>query len=285
MKEEYPSPIMPVMENKTFMSLARFIQGEYGIKMPPVKKVMLQSRLQKRLKFLGLHSFDTYCDFLFSPDGKAEIVEMINAVSTNKTDFFREPAHFDYLVEHVLPQFQDSSSSAASMFNVWSAGCSTGEEPYTLAMVLMDFASQMRDFQFKIMATDISTRVLDHARKAIYKESNISPVPVSLRQKYILRSKDRSKGQVRMHPAIREKIMFQRMNFMDDSFNLPHKFDVIFCRNVVIYFDVATQGKLFRKFADQLRPHGFLFIGHSETLNGLDLPFRAVFPTVYQKTE
>ena len=286
MKEEYSPLTMPVLTDKTFTSLARFIQGEYGIKMPPVKKVMLQSRLHKRLKLLGFHSFDAYCDFLFSPAGKAEIVEMINAVSTNKTDFFREPAHFDYLVEHVLPKFRDPfSTSTTRMFNVWSAGCSTGEEPYTLAMVLMDYALQMRHFQFKIMATDISTRVLAHARKAVYTERSIAPVPVSLRKKYMMRSKDRSKGQIRMHPVIREKITFQRMNFMDDSFNLPHKFDIIFCRNVVIYFDLATQEKLFRKFVRQLRPNGFLFIGHSETLNGLDLPFRVVFPTVYQKTE
>ena len=276
----------PVLTDKIFNKLGSFIQNEYGIKMPPVKKIMLQSRLQKRLKLLGHDSFDAYCDFLFSPNGKVEIVEMINAVSTNKTDFFREPAHFDYLTEHILPKLRDPfSDSTTPMFNVWSAGCSTGEEPYTLAMVLMDYALQMRNFQFKIMATDISTRVLAHAKKAIYTERSIAPVPVSLRKKYIMRSKDRSKEQIRMHPVIREKVTFQRLNFMDDTFNLPQKFDIIFCRNVVIYFDLETQAKLFRKFARQLRSNGFLFIGHSETLNGLNLPFRAVFPTVYQKTE
>ena len=276
----------PILTDKNFKKLGGFIQEEFGIKMPAVKKVMLQSRLQKRLRLLGYDSFNAYCDFLFSASGKAEIIEMINAVSTNKTDFFREPAHFDYLVEHILPELRDPfSTSTTHMFNVWSAGCSTGEEPYTLAMVLVDYALQMRNFQFRILGTDISTRVLELAKKAIYNERSIAPVPVSLRKKYMMRSKDRDKKQIRMHPAIREKVAFQRMNFMDETFNLPHKFDIIFCRNVVIYFDLETQAQLFQKFARQLRPNGFLFIGHSETLNGLNLPFRAVFPTVYQKTE
>lgn len=286
MNEDYTSITTPVLTDKTFRRLGHFIHQEYGIKMPDVKKIMLQSRLQKRLKLLGYDSFDAYCDFLLGSNGRAEVVEMINAVSTNKTDFFREPAHFDYLTEHILPKLRNPfSETTTPMFNVWSAGCSTGEEPYTLAMVLMDYAMQMRNFQFKIMATDISTRVLDHARKAIYAERTIAPVPVSLRKKYMLKSKDKTRQQVRMHPAIREKVAFQRLNFMDETFNLPHKFDIIFCRNVVIYFDLETQIKLFQKFAKQLRSNGYLFIGHSETLNGLNLPFRAVFPTVYQKTE
>ena len=277
---------VPVLTDKNFKKLGGFIQKEFGIKMPTVKKVMLQSRLQKRLRLLGYDSFDAYCDFVFSPSGKAEIEQMVNAVSTNKTDFFREPAHFDYLVEHVLPGLRDPfSSSTTRMLNIWSAGCSTGEEPYTIAMVMMDYALQMGNFQFNILGTDISTRVLDHAKKAIYPEHVISPVPVSLRKKYIMRSKDRSKELIRIHPAIREKVTFQYMNFMDESFDLSNKFDIIFCRNVVIYFDRDTQARLFQKFARQLKPNGFLFIGHSETLNGLNLPFRVVFPTVYQKTE
>lgn len=274
----------PQLSEKTFNRLGSFIQSEYGIKMPPAKKIMLQSRLQKRLKALGYQSFDEYCDYIFSTEGKLEIVQMIDLVSTNKTDFFREPAHFDHLVEHILPKLRDPFAELPNrMLNVWSAGCSTGEEPYTIAMVLNEYATQMQNFSYQVTATDISTRVLDHARKAIYTESKIAPVPMSLRKKYLLRSKDPEKSLVRIHPVLREKIYFERLNFMDDSFNLKKKFDIIFCRNVVIYFDMETQKKLFNKFSRHLTPKGYLFIGHSETLNGLDLPFQPVAPTIYQR--
>ncbi len=253
--------------------------------MPLAKKIMLQSRLQKRLKTLGCRSFEEYCDYVFSSEGALEIVQMIDVVSTNKTDFFREPAHFDHLVEHILPKLRAPfSETSTKPLNVWSAGCSTGEEPYTIAMVLNEYAAQMRNFSFHITATDISTRVLAHARKAVYAEAKIEPVPVSLRKKYLLRSKDPEKALIRIHPVLREKIYFHRINFMDDAFDLSKKFDIIFCRNVVIYFDLQTQKKLFSKFADFLAPQGYLFIGHSETLNGLDVPFQPVAPTIYQRT-
>lgn len=276
---------MPKLSERIFNKLGKFIQNEYGIKMPPAKKIMLQSRLQKRLKVLGYQSFEEYYDYIFSPEGHLEIVQMIDVVSTNKTDFFREPAHFDHLVEHVLPKLRDPfSETPTKLLNVWSAGCSTGEEPYTIAMVLNEYAAQMQNFSYHITATDISTRVLSYARDAIYAESKIDPVPMSLRKKYLLRSKDPQKSLIRIHPLLREKIYFKRLNFMDDSFNLKKKFDIIFCRNVVIYFDMETQKKLFTKFARYLNPKGYLFIGHSETLNGLDLPFEPVAPTIYQKT-
>lgn len=271
-----------MLSKNDFSRLSEFIYKECGIKMPPAKKTMLEARLQKRLRTLGINSFSAYCDFLFSTDGlQLELVQMIDLVTTNKTDFFREPDHFDYLVNHVLPQWIDKGGGRR--LNVWSAGCSTGEEPYTLAMVLQEYAEEVPGFTYSIMATDISTRVLEKARTAIYDEDRVIPVPMSLKKKYLLRSKDRSNGLVRIVPELRSKVCFQRLNFMDDSFGLRDRLDVIFCRNVIIYFDRPTQKRLLHKFIDNMAPGGYIFMGHSETLNGLDLPLLAVHPTVYRK--
>lgn len=272
-----------MLSKNDFSRLSEFIYKECGIKMPPAKKTMLEARLQKRLRTLGMSSFGAYCDFLFSSEGlKLELVQMIDLVTTNKTDFFREPDHFDYLVNHVLAKWT-SEKGTGRRLNVWSAGCSTGEEPYTLAMVLQEYAEEMPGFSYSIMATDISTRVLEKARTAIYDEERVIPVPLNLKKKYLLRSKDRSSGLVRIAPELRSKVYFQRLNFMDDSFGLRERLDVIFCRNVIIYFDRPTQKKLLQKFIDNLIPGGYIFMGHSETLNGLDLPLLAVHPTVYRK--
>lgn len=271
-----------MLSRNDFSRLSDFIYKECGIKMPPAKKTMLEARLQKRLRTLGMKSFGEYCDFLFSSEGlQLELIQMIDLVTTNKTDFFREPDHFDYLVNHVLPQWTERSGGRR--LNIWSAGCSTGEEPYTLAMVLQEYAEAVPGFTYNIMATDISTRVLEKARTAIYDEERVIPVPMNLKRKYLLRSKDRSSGLVRIVPELRSKITFQRLNFMDDSFGLRERLDVIFCRNVIIYFDRPTQKTLLHKFIDNMAPHAYIFMGHSETLNGLDLPLLAVHPTVYRK--
>lgn len=266
-----------------FTRLSEFIYNQVGIKMPPAKKTMLEARLQKRLRNLNIASFGAYCDFLFSSEGlQQELVQMIDLVTTNKTDFFREPDHFEYLAKFVLPQWMDERRGNGRL-NVWSAGCSTGEEPYTLAMVLEEFAEEVPDFSYSIMATDISTRVLERARTAIYDEEHVIPVPMALKRKYLLRSKDRSKGLVRIVPELRGRVSFRRLNFMEEEFGLRERLDVIFCRNVIIYFDRQTQKKLLHKFIDNMVPGGYIFMGHSETLNGLDLPLLAVHPTVYRK--
>ena len=266
---------------KDFGRLSRFIYEKCGIKMPEVKKTMLEARLQKRLRSRGIRKFSDYCDFLFSSEGmEQELVPMIDMVTTNKTDFFREPEHFDYLFQRVLPDWCQRHQGPLA---IWSAGCSSGEEPYTLAMVLSEFAETRPGFDFKILATDISTRVLDKAKNAVYGEALVDPVPMALRKKYLLRSKDRSSGLVRIVPELREKISFRRLNFMDEDFGLREQMDIIFCRNVIIYFDRPTQEKLLQRFHRQLKPGGFIFMGHSETLNGLDVALTNVFPTVYRK--
>ncbi|MBJ6801921.1 protein-glutamate O-methyltransferase [Geomonas sp. Red259] len=267
---------------RDFGRLSRFIYDTCGIKMPDVKKTMLEARLQKRLRTLGIHSFTEYCDFLFSPEGmEKELVQMLDMVTTNKTDFFREPDHFHYLTQTVLPEWVKRHPGLT--LSIWSAGCSSGEEPYTLCMVLSEFALRNPGFDFRILATDISTRVLEKAKTAIYTESQVEPVPMDLKKKYLLRSKDRSSGIVRIVPELREKVRFRRLNFMDDDFGMREQLDIIFCRNVIIYFDRPTQEKLLQRFHRQMKPGAFIFMGHSETLSGLDVPLASVYPTVYRR--
>jgi chemotaxis protein methyltransferase CheR len=272
----------PSLGIKDFNRLSRFIYDTCGIKMPDVKKTMLEARLQKRLRALGLHSFTDYCDFLFSSAGQQqELVQMLDMVTTNKTDFFREPDHFDYLVQKVLPEWV--LRHPGQRLAIWSAGCSSGEEPYTLSMVLSEFAQANPGFDFQILATDISTRVLEKAKNAVYAEALVDPVPLSYKKKYLLRSKDRSNPMVRIVPELRDKVRFRRLNFMDDDFGMREQLDIIFCRNVIIYFDRPTQERLLQRFHRQMKPGALIFMGHSETLSGLDVALTSVFPTVYRK--
>ena len=268
-----------------FTRMSRLIYEKCGIKMPDAKKTMLEARLGKRLKEMKMCSFHEYCNYLFSCKGKErELVIMIDLVTTNKTDFFREPAHFDHMLHKILPEWiSNRASLSAKKLKVWSAGCSTGEEPYTLAMVLCELAAECPGFDFNIMATDISTRVLETAVRGIYEEEKVIPVPMDLKKKYLLKSKDKKSGLVRIVPELREKIRFRRLNFMDTEFGFNEKFDIIFCRNVVIYFDRETQERLLNKFCSLMAMDAHLFMGHSETINGLDVPLVMVYPTVYRK--
>ncbi|MBN2007760.1 protein-glutamate O-methyltransferase [candidate division KSB1 bacterium] len=273
------------MPPTVFSKLGEFIHKNYGIKMPASKKVLLESRLQKRLKTLGMASYREYVEYVFSPDGEDEIIQMIDLVTTNKTDFFREPGHFEYLVNNALPDLiARRQCGLRKPLSTWSAGCSTGDEPYTLAMVLTEFAASNPGFYFNILATDVSTRVLDIARNGTYNQEKIEPIPHALRKKYLLRSKDPSKKVFRIAPEIRRFVHFNKLNFMDRDFGIKNTIDIIFCRNVIIYFNRQTQEQLLNKFARHLAPDGYLFMGHSETLTGLDVPFASVAPTVYRKT-
>jgi chemotaxis protein methyltransferase CheR len=270
------------MSDREFMFIREFIHTQCGIKMPPAKKIMVEARLQKRLRSLGITSFREYFEHLFeSPAGKAELVHMIDSVTTNKTDFFREPAHFSYLTDNILPEFLQTAGGRA--FMAWSAGCSSGEEPYTLAMVLSEFREKHPGFACSILATDISTKVLEKAQIGIYDQERVAPVPYALKQKCVMRGKDRSRGLVRIVPELRSLVRFQRMNLVDDHCVLSEPVDIIFCRNVIIYFERATQERLLGRLCRSLKTGGHLVLGHSETMHGFDLPFGRVVSTVYRK--
>ena len=280
----HSATIPAVLNDKVFGHFSRFIYDEVGIKLPPAKKTMLEARLNKRLKLLGFRSFEEYADYVFSDAGRnEELVNLIDVVTTNKTDFFREPVHFEYLVKSAIPSLIYACNAGFDRpFKIWSAGCSTGEEPYTMSIVLSEFAATQPGFKSSILATDISTVVLSKAKKAIYAEERVDTIPLQLKKKYLLKSKDKSKLLVRMTPALRSMIHFQRLNFMED-FGLHEQMDVIFCRNVIIYFDKPTQERLLNRFCKQLVKGGYLFLGHSETLSGLNVPLTPVASTVYRK--
>lgn len=273
------------LSKQEFQQLSSFIYNNLGIKMPVGKSTMLTGRLTKRLRALSLSSFSEYCDFLFSPEGQEEeMVHLINVVTTNKTDFFREPSHFSYLTQTAIPTLQNIQTfNNRKSLKIWSAGCSTGEEPYTLAMVLAEVQANHPNFRFDILATDISTRVLEIARRAVYPMGLIKPVLPQFRKKYLLRGINKKNPQVRIVPELRKRVRFGRLNFMDEDFGLPEKVDIIFCRNVIIYFDKKTQEKLMIKFCRELKTGGYLFLGHSESLHGYDTPLIQVAPTVYRK--
>ncbi len=287
MKEGQLYDDVKTLSPKEFDRLSEFIVTHCGIKMPPAKKIMLQSRLQKRLRALGMESFKHYCDFVLeSPEGAGELVHMIDAVTTNKTDFFREPAHFQFLAETALPEYMSEGAGlAAKKFTVWSAGCSSGEEPYTLAIVLNEFVSQHPGFQYSILATDISTKVLEKARLGIYDQHLVAGIPFDLKQKYFLRSKDRDKALVRVAPELRSRITFQRLNLMQERLMIPEPADAIFCRNVLIYFERGTQCDLLNRLCRCLKTGGYLFLGHSETVHGFDLPLMRISSTIYRKIQ
>lgn len=270
----------PKLGDKEFEKFSDFIKREFGIKMPPSKKTMLEARLQKRLRALCMSNHAEYCKFLFSQEGlESEITHLIDVVTTNTTDFFREPKHFEILLSSILPDFVRKKKNS---IKIWSAGCSSGEEPYTLAMVLSEFSSKNPSFDFSILATDISNEILQKAVTAIYPMNKVDIIPMALKKKYLLKSKDKTKNLVRICPELRRKVEFKRLNFME-PFPFKDMKDIIFCRNVVIYFDRPTQHRLFNEFCLRLVPGGFLFIGHSESISGMGLPVKQVAPTVYQR--
>ena len=271
------------LSKEDFNKLSTFIYKESGIKMPPVKKIMLQSRLQKRLKELHMTSFKEYCDYVFSKEGlNNEIIHMLDVVSTNKTDFFREPVHFDFLTSTVLPDFI-SKKGSNKLLKVWSAGCSSGEEPYTIAIVLYDFFENYPGFDFTILGTDISTKILHNAVNAVYKEDKVEGIPLSLKRKHLLKSKDRNNPTVKIGSHLRSKVRFGRLNFMDDYYDISEYFDIVFCRNVLIYFDRETQEKVINKLCTKLNSGGYFFLGHSESIMNMNVPLRQIKPTIFQK--
>jgi len=273
------------MTRNDFAFFSSLIQSRCGIKMPDVKKTMLESRLRKRLRHLGLRNFREYLEYIESPTGKtSELVSMIDVVTTNKTDFFREAAHFDYLYSNSVPALVNKIGAGRNRdLRIWSAGCSSGEEPYTLAMVLSDYSRNEEKIEFNILGTDISTQVLEKAKRAVYAEEKVEPVPTVMKKRYLLRSRDRNSKLVRIVPALRKLVEYGRLNFLDDNYGINQKFDVIFCRNVLIYFERENQRDILLKLLKHLVPGGYLFTGHSETLHSLNLPLKLKAPSVYRK--
>lgn len=278
-------PFQPSLTMADFRRLGNYIHAELGIKMPDAKRGMVESRLRKRLSVLNISSYEEYCAYLFSPRGqKDELPFFINQITTNKTDFFRESKQFVFLEKKALPELLSSVSPGdCKKLYVWSAACSRGHEPYTLAMVLAEYAEQQKNIDFSILGTDISTEVLNAAQKAVFAHEEIEPVPMTLRKKYLLRSKDRSKNMVRIVPQLRSKVRFRRLNLMNKRYTFIEQMDIIFCRNVMIYFEKETQHQILHKLLTHLKPGGFLFMGYSEVIQYAEFPLKSIQTTIYQK--
>ena len=272
------------LAGRDFTRLTAFIYSETGISIGVEKKTMLEGRLKKRLRELRIDSYRDYCDYLFGQEGlREEKVLFIDVVTTNKTDFFREPKHFEYLTGKALPRMVELAGNQPLL--LWSAGCSSGEEPYTLAMVLSEYAEAHPGFRFRILATDISTQVLAKAERAVYAADVVEAVPPPLRRKYLMRSREPDADRARIVPELRRLVEFRRLNFMDSNYGLTEKAEGIFCRNVIIYFDRPTQEKILRKLTHQLKPGGYLFVGHSETLHDMNLPLEPLGPALYRRLD
>jgi chemotaxis protein methyltransferase CheR len=274
-----------VLSNADFSRLRRLIYEHAGINLTAEKKTMLELRIKRRLHSLNLPSYARYCEYLFAHHGqKQEIVHLLDVVTTNKTDFFREPSHFELLVQKAVPDALANNESGRQLL-VWSAACSTGEEPYTLAMVLNDFGLAHPGFRFRVLATDISTTVLAKAERGVYTSEVVRPVPADMRRRYFLRSRDPDSKLLRVVPELRQLVDFRRLNFMEADFGLVDKAHIIFCRNALIYFDRPTQEKILQKLTRHLVAAGYLFVGHAETLHDMDVALTPVAPALYRKTD
>lgn len=270
------------LKENDFEKIRKIIYEQCGINLNEGKKELVKARLGKRLREGKFRSFSDYCHYVTTEEGTDELIAMIDSISTNLTSFFREESHFVRLSSIVSSTLGKTGSyDYRQKFNVWSAGCSTGEEPYSLAITMRE-AAGIKPFDFKIMATDISTKVLQIAESAIYPAEKIKGIALPVLKKYFQVGSGKSEGFYRIKKDIREAIEFRRFNLMH-KFPSDFNFDVIFCRNVMIYFDKKTQGVLINKFYDCLKSGGYFFIGHSESLTGLRHSFNYIEPSVYQK--
>lgn len=272
------------LTDRDFRSIAELIETEVGIKLPQSKRLMLEGRLLKRVRALDCLNLKAYIDCLFDHKNfETELVHLIDCVTTNKTDFFREPSHFDFMRDVAVPESLNRRNHGSRRLKIWSAACSTGMEAYTIAMVLDDMIRSGSSFEFRILGTDISTSVLTSARKGIYTRDMIAPVPQEMARRYFLWPRDRSRTEVRVAPELRRTTNFKRLNLMDPVYPFDRDVDIIFCRNVLIYFDKPTQHKVVDRLCAHLRPGGYLVVGHSESMVGSgSKSLKQVQPTIFR---
>jgi chemotaxis protein methyltransferase CheR len=268
----------PRLSAREFDQIRKLAYEHFGLELRDGKEQLVSARLAKLLRELKLKSFQQYYDYLLADRSGEAMTAMIDALTTNHTSFFREADHFEFLRSTILPQI-----SNRIQIDVWSAACSTGEEPYSIAFSLLQHFEQRRERpSIRILATDISTRVLSMARRAAYPEERFSNLPLEGLRPFLLRGVANWKGWYRIKPQVRDLVEFRRLNLME-SFSHVGSFPVIFCRNVMIYFDKSTQETLVNRLADRLEPGGYLLIGHSESLNRISHGLRYVQPAIYQK--
>lgn len=271
------------LSEKEFQAFSDLVHQKAGINLHSGKKQLVRARLATRIRSLKLGTFSQYYDYVINDHKGDELVLLLDSISTNLTQFFREPKHFDFMAEKFLPELAAARlKSDQRQIRVWSAGCSTGEEPYSIAITLLDNLSSFTGWDIKILATDLSTRVLGVARQAVYAEERVRDIPSATMRKYFQAGRGDWSGCFKVKDAVKKLVVFRRLNLMDPlPFSNP--MDLIFCRNVMIYFDKKTQGELVDRLYQSLAKDGYLFIGHSESLTGVKHSFKYVQPTVYRK--
>jgi len=272
----------PELKDHEFGKISRLVYEVCGIDLHEGKKELVKTRLGKRLRSGNFHSFSEYYNHVTTKAGMEELIAMIDSISTNLTSFFREESHFARLRVIVPPLLQSTRRNGfPPRLRIWSAGCSTGEEPYTIAVALSEMPG-VGTADVRILATDISTRVLKTAVNAIYDEDRLKGIPRELMKKYFLKGQGSWDGSYRVKDSIRSMVDFKRLN-LKEPFPMTDPFDVIFCRNVMIYFDKEMQGGVVKRFYNLLKDGGYLFIGHSESLTGIDHRFKYIEPSVYHR--
>jgi chemotaxis protein methyltransferase CheR len=274
-------PVTREISERDFRRLQDLIYREAGIWLPAAKTALLVGRLAKRLRHHGLKSFKQYYELIVG--SHEERIQMLNAISTNETHFFREPQHFDLLKSVILPKWTQEAVAGlrSRKIRVLCAGCSTGQEPYSLAMVLLDHCPTCSGWEIEILATDLSTRVLEVARAGVWSKEKAAEIPPYYLKLFMLKGFADQSGKIKAGPEISSLIQFFRLNLNAPAYPLAGKFDLIFCRNVLIYFDARSREQAARRLAGYLSPHGYLFVGHAESLHALNDTLRAVIPTVY----
>jgi len=277
MLAEYEIKIPAPLTSTEYRNFCDLAYQRCGLHIKEGKEQLVSSRLMKVMREAGIESFEDYYRAVVTDTTGKRIQGFIDALSTNHTSFFRESAHFDFFLEKILPALKDRSEIA-----VWSAACSSGEEPYTIAFVILEALGEEALPRINLLGTDISTRVLARARKGLFENDRISGVPQNVLRRYFLKGGGKWSEWVMVKKAIRDQVRFERVNLVEE---LPHvgEFPLIFCRNVMIYFDAKTQERVVRSLSRCLEPGGYLFIGHSESLSAVSHQLQFVAPAIYRK--
>lgn len=272
---------MPTQTNEAsdFEFIIHLIYERCRIRLHDGKQQLIKARLAKRMRHHGFETLGQYCDYLRRTNDEGELTHMVDALTTNYTHFLREKDHFEFLVGTALPGLLNGRRK----FQVWSAACATGEEPYSIGFYLSEHFPLHGGWDWRVQASDISTKALSKAQQAVYAEERLESLPADWWRKYFQKGQRDWEGHYRVKPALQERLTFKQVNLLG-NYTFAEPFEVIFCRNVMIYFDRATQEQLVRRLAQFLVPKGYLLIGHSESLNGLDIGLRCLRPSIYQKT-
>ncbi len=273
------------LSQQDYERIRKLVYDKTGINLGDHKQQLVRARLGRRLRRGHFNSYRDYYEHIRKDNSGCELNALIDAISTNTTHLFRERQHFDFLAQTLQKRCAENAHRPGTgNLRIWSAGCSSGEEPYSIAMIVDDVLRERHGCDWRLLATDISTRVLERAHAGIFDTHCLETVPAPFRQRYFTKCHGHDSTHVQIAPALRQKITFARFNLMTEQFPFRNGFDFIFCRNVMIYFDRSTQQTLVAKFAEHLRPAGYLLIGHAESLNNITHTLRYIRPAVYQRS-